>query len=154
MVRSAALAAFVLVATVGCNTTRIVTDPDRIPVPAGISSAQVEAAIVSAVVERHITPEQLAGKSGVGLASERSQFAGRWAIEDVEEGRVTAGVSVRAHYLQVHVRYTASEVWVEVAGSRNLKQTDSRIHRKTYVWIARVEDRIRSELGRYASHGR
>lgn len=143
-----------IVVLMACTTTPINTKPDRIPVPPGTTPDEVEAAIVSAIAEKHITPQELTEGLGTNWSNAKRQFAGTWAVENLQDGLVTAGLSVRSHYLQIGVHYDTSAVWVEILGSRNLKQTETHIHRKAYLWIARVEDRIRSELGTYAARAR
>jgi hypothetical protein len=143
-----------LLLLIACTTTPIVKDPARIAVPPGTTPAEVEAAIVSAIVERHVAPEQIEEGFGTNWSKARQQFAGTWAVENLAHGLVTAGLSARSHYLQIGVHYDASFVWVEILGSRNLKQTETRIHRKAHAWIGRLENRIPSELGRYGARAR
>lgn len=152
--RVARLLAISILSTVvgiGCTTTKIVSDPHEVSVPAGLTKSQVEWAILSAVANRPLTPEQIATASvGPSRADWVHTFKGEWATEAIEDGLITAGLSVRSHYLQVAIHYDTTYVWSEITRSRNLNQSGTSIHKKAIAWNDRLVDRIRAELGRLA----
>ena len=54
-------------------------------------------------------------------------------------------------YLRVAVRYDASNVNMEIVDSRGLKQSEDRIHKRAFVWLRQLEQRVRRALGTLAS---
>ena len=71
---------------------------------------------------------------------------GRWYLEDENGPVVYAGTTVRSHYLQLAIIYDFREINSIVCTSDNLKQTETRIHRKVPGWKGRVDTAIRQAL--------
>lgn len=138
----------------GCNTAKIVTDAQEIKVPDGLSLQQVQLAILSAIAERTLTPEQLStandtgANRGEGYAQYVQLFKGKWSVESIKGGTITTGLSVRSHYLRIAIHFDTINVWSEIADSRNLDQSGKHIHKKAIAWKDRLMDRVRAELGK------
>jgi hypothetical protein len=108
-------------------------------------------AILSAVANRPLTQEQIATASvGPSRAEWVHIFKGGWAAESIEDGVITAGLSVRSHYLQVTIHYDTTNVWTDITKSRNLDQSGTSIHKQAIQRKDRLADRIRAELERLA----
>lgn len=100
--------------------------------PPGLSANQVEAAIRTALTK----------------SNKSSAWAGGgWIVEDSKPGLITAGLKVRAHYMQLAIAYSQSRVTTKITGSQNLKQDGGSIHKKALVWQRHIESYIYQELG-------
>ena len=74
----------------------------------------------------------------------------KWAVESRNPGSIVASCKKNNHYLQTMIRYDSAELRISIIGSKNLRQSKNRIHENAYEWIADLEFRIRSELGKLA----
>jgi hypothetical protein len=76
-----------------------------------------------------------------------------WYFEDRQPGIVYAGFQERRFYMRVAVRYDAHNVTMEIVDSQGLKQSADRIHKRAFVWLRQLEQRVRRALGALASRG-
>ena len=74
-----------------------------------------------------------------------------WYFEDRQPDVVYAGFQERRVYMRVAVRYDAHNVTMEILDSRGLKQSEDRIHKRAFVWLQQLEQRVRRALGTLAS---
>jgi hypothetical protein len=139
----------------GCNTRpnkeQVVTPP------AGLNDNAVELAVIMAVVDATRPPDLTIGQqitdsvlSSVlrGYSSVRSRNA--WFYEGREQGAIFAGHQRKGTYMKVRISYSASEIKLQILESRDLDQSDTRIHKTALVWLSDLEDRIRRSLGNVA----
>lgn len=127
-----------------CRTTTI---PSRapIPVPPGLTDADVENAVMLALGEP--SPGDVAGaETKVRPAVEQT-----WYPESASPGTVVAGIQRKTHYLQATISYDATEVQTRISGSRNLAQSATRIHGTALAWMDQLDAAIRQGLGRIAT---
>ncbi len=157
------LSTLLVLAAVGCSTTPIPTF-EPIPVPQGLSTEQVEVSILAALANTPV-PKELS--EGVDIAdraltaffgplryqSVRSSRNQEWYPESRKPGQIVAGLNVRSHYLQVRLDFDKSTVQPSISSSRNLKQSETRIHERAVEWAHSLEDRIRRSLGFMSAYG-
>jgi hypothetical protein len=154
------LVASILAATtlaLGCHTAPI-TERPAIAVPAGLSGADVQFAILRELLgtkANELTPgaeitDRALEAVLAGYRSVSRRRAG-WYPESVEPGVVHAGFESRAFYLGVAIHHSASSVQVAIVESRNLDQANGTIHRNALVWTDQLETRIRRALGEMAT---
>lgn len=135
--------------------------PIVIDVPPGLSTQNVEIAVIAAITNRRPPPDYLPSQTLSDEEYERlvwqaflhEAHSRSWAVESRQPGEIIAVVDVRSHYLQLGIPYDQTTVRLEIRETRNLKQSQGRIHRKVPLWIRRLEDRIRRELGRMSFAG-
>lgn len=145
-----------LIVSAGCRTTTIPTF-DPIPVPPGLTANQVEVAILAALANTPV-PKELS--DGAAIADEamtalfgpiryQSLKSSRheWYPESRQPGQIIAGMNTRSHYLQVRLDFDTANIRPSISGSRNLSQSETRIHTNAIEWVYRLEDRIRRSLG-------
>jgi len=153
------LALAVLALVLGCKT---ITNEQRaaISVPAGLNANDVQTAILYDLANQNLPTdlqpgEQIADNAMKAIFLYRYQSAsGRkpgWYPEAVEPGIVFAGFEKGSHYLRVAVEYTDSAVQIRLIESRNLSQSDNRIHKAAITWIDQLEIRIGRALGQMAA---
>ncbi|WP_019025776.1 hypothetical protein [Colwellia piezophila] len=87
----------------------------------------------------------------IGISTSNPNFAvktfkGQWFLEFETPDAIYVSYKVRSHYLQVAVFYTPRGLDTIICNSRNLKQSDSSIHKKAPIWKESLNSRIRSEL--------
>ncbi len=139
----------------GCRTAPIPAF-SAIDVPSGLSSQQVDLAILSGILNK---PPPADYDPHAPLSAEefsklvwanylRDARSRSWFPESREPGVVIAAVSTRGLYLRVALRFDESAIHTEILESRNLDQTEGRIHRRALQWIERLRQHIRRELGR------
>jgi hypothetical protein len=111
-----------------------------IPVPPGLTEAQVADAIRTAVRARSIA---------LG-AHYRSYVGGghppRWMVEKDQPGRMLTGMYIRRHYLQIEVRYSARQVVTTITDSDGLDQDGDSIHPQALQWQRGFEETIAGNL--------
>lgn len=160
---SVLLLGLALISSEGCRTATIPTF-DPIPVPPGLTVRQVEVAILAALANTPV-PKDLS--EGADIADRamaaffgplRYQSGGsartaEWYPESRQPGRILAGFNVRSHYLQVCLDFDSSTIRPSISGSRNLKQSETRIHKNAIDWVHRLEDRLRRSVGFMATYG-
>jgi hypothetical protein len=145
-----------LIVSSGCRTTTIPTF-DPIPIPPGLTANQVEVAILAALANTPV-PKELS--DGAAIADQAmTAFFGplryqsvqssrhEWYPESRQPGQIIAGMNTRSHYLRVRLDFDASNIRPSISGSRNLSQSETRIHTNAIEWVYRLEDRIRRSLG-------
>ena len=150
-----------LFSLVACTTVRNVSPPP-IAVPARLTENDVELAILMAIADRVIPPKLAPGEKVtdnlLSVVIEPASNSGRrqkesWYFEDRQPGLVYAGFQDRQFYMRVAVRYDANNVTMEIVDSRVLKQSEDRIHRRAFVWLGQLEQRVRRALGTLATRG-
>ncbi len=130
----------------GCRTTPI-REPDVIRVPAGLTTTQVEMSIASAIEYSTLRGGWKVGSKGRVLPEDDEQVP-VWYVEARNPGAIGVACKKNDHSLRAVIRYNAHEVRVEIIGSENLLQSETRIHENAYTWIADLEFWIRNELGK------
>lgn len=157
--RMTLVTAMAAIAASGCTTAPIRPRP---PIPvAGLSSQQVESAVVAALrPERQAAtggPDAIVvGSAGQALVAsaiasgmrERDRASRDWYLESRSPSVIVASVHPDEYYLQVTIEYGPDHVTTRITGSQNLRQSQSRIHKNALVWVDRLEARIRQELSR------
>lgn len=147
----------------GCRTTTIPFF-DAIPVPPGLTLSQVEVAILSALANTPVPKELSEGADiadramGAFFGPLRYQSAGasrsqEWYPESRQPGQIVAGMNARSHYLQVRLDFDATAIRPSISSSRNLSQSETRIHTNAIEWTHRLEDRIRRSVGFMSAYG-
>lgn len=155
------VAALALPLAAACQTAPLV-NPEPIAVPPGLSSQQVEVAILSGIRNTPPPPDYRLDEDMD--EAEFDAFVRRhlmsdlrrrsWFAESREPGVVHAAVDTRGHYLRVAVRFDTDQVRIQLAESRNLKQSRNRIHGRALRWMRNLEFHVRRELNRmYATAG-
>jgi hypothetical protein len=115
-----------LVLGAGCQTERIRAVSSV--VPAGLSIAQVEAAIEAGAARRE------------------------WIITEAAPGTRVARIYVRGkHMAEVGIRYDLRRYRIEYRNSENLDARGDRVHQNYFRWVANLDRAIRIELLRAAS---
>jgi len=154
-------AASLLMCLVACSTVQNVSPPP-ISVPSKLTQNDVELAILMAIADRTAPPKLAPGEKvtdGVlsAVIDPASNTARRqkesWYFEDRQPGKVYAGFQDRRFYMRVAVRYDARNVTMEIVDSRGLKQSEDRIHKRAFVWLQQLEQRVRRALGTLTSRG-
>ena len=157
--RKLGLIVVALAFTLGCRTV-LIEERASITVPAGLNANDVEVAVLYELANQNVpadlTPgERIANNAMKALFLFRYQNVSDrqpgWYPESAEPGVVHAGFEKRAYYLRVAIEYTDSAIRVRLLESKNLAQTDQRIHKSAVVWIDQLEMRIRRALGQLAA---
>jgi len=144
-----------LVTLASCSTVPL-PEAIEIEVPPGLTAQQVELAILSGILNQR-PPETYDPRVGLSELEFqalvwnhylRSASARSWFPESREPGYVVAAVSARRHYLRVGISFDTQTISIRLLESRNLRQSDTRIHERVPLWLDRLEEHIRRELGR------
>ena len=153
------LATSLFICLVACTTVQNVSPPP-ISVPSKLTENDVELAILMAIADRAAPPKLAPGEKVTdnvlsSVIDPASNTARRqkeaWYFEDRQPGVVYAGFQERRFYMRVAVRYNAHNVTMEILDSRGLKQSEDRIHKRAFVWLQQLEQRVRRALGTLAS---
>jgi len=157
MTRSAAVLTLIFTCFLqtACRTAPI-PDFGPLAVPSGLSLQQVELAILSGILNRPPPPdfdprETLSEEEFHALVWKHylSQARGRsWFPESLEPGVIRASVDARGHYLRVALFYDRVSIQTRIEESRELRQSETRIHGRAIKWINRLHEHIKRELGR------
>lgn len=161
--RVSVLALMVLLLISGCRTTANIP-PAPIIVPMGLTEKDVELAVILAVMDRSVPQELVQEKRAAGditnAITDQNYQKSRaskwpWSFEGTQKGTVFAGFDYGKFYMRVAVEYDTQYVQLTIVDSRNLSQTETRIHKKAFTWIQGLEKKIRWNLGEYSrlSHG-
>lgn len=142
---------------VACRTAPL-PQPYVIELPAGMTAQQAEVAIVAGILDTHppadynphseLSDEEfnrLIWRSFVGTASGRS-----WLPESRDGNTIIASVDTRGLYLRVAIERSSDAIAISILDSRNLSQSENRIHRRAIKWLRNLEAHIRREVGRMA----
>jgi len=142
----------------GCRT-RAIPELENIPIPSGLSTQNIEVAILSALTvqrppgsynPRDQLPEddfaQMVWQNYISTGGNRA-----WVVESRNPGRITAVLSRTHYHLRIAVDYDDRQAKVSILDSAGLSQSSTRIHRKAVAWILKLQSRIRSELLRMAA---
>ncbi len=136
-----------LILIAGCNTVNI-PESYVINVPDGLSTSDVERAIATALeVAKENDNTWSADRTFSGVTWRKGSRSRGWYPEDFRDGEVAAGFSADQYYIGVVIRYDDQAVRTKIVGSRNLKQSDSRIHKRALQRVGQLEDRMRIALG-------
>lgn len=142
------LAAIVMTA---CTTT-LNTSPPPTVVPDSLSKQDVEQAIIMCFRDPDTAGEVSMGAHMAGeLFYKRfgSDFIKKyWHYEGRGEDKLKAGYTNRKYYMHVEIDYS-DDVVFSITDSRNLRQSDKRIHKSAVKWLGRLESDIRICLGEY-----
>jgi hypothetical protein len=105
----------------------VLTDPDPLPVPAGLKIEQVSKAIKA------------------GIASRTG-----WTVTKEEAGQIEATLNVRQHMLKVNIPYSTTSVALKYVDSQNLDYSEKKgvkyIHNKWTGWTRNLLSDIQREL--------
>jgi hypothetical protein len=155
------LAVSLVMCLVACSTVRNVSPPP-ISVSSKLTENNVELAILMAIGDRTAPPKLAPGEKVTdsvlsGVIDSASNNARRqkesWYFEDREPRTVYAGFQDRRFYMRVAVRYDTRNITMEIVDSRGLKQSGDRIHKRAFVWLQQLEQRVRRSLGTLAGRG-
>ena len=112
-------------------------------------------AIADRAVSPKLTPGEKVTESLLSAVNDPASNSARRQKESYFEDRepriVYAGFQDRRFYMRVAVRYDARNVTMEIVDSRGLKQSEDRIHKRAFVWLRQLEQRVRRALGTLAS---
>jgi len=148
-----------VVVILGCKTVPI-EQRAPIAVPAGLNANDVEVAVLYELANQNIptdlTPgQQISNNAMKALflfryrsVSDRKQG---WYPESAEPGVIYAGLEKGPYYLRVGIDYTDTSIQTHIIESKQLNQTDDRIHKAAIQWIDQLEMRIRRALGQMAA---
>lgn len=136
-----------------CNTTRNVSPPPT-PVPSEMTESEIEHVLISCLGS---PSDQEKVSPGMHLANEilHYRFGGDfikkryWNYEGRDEGEVFAGFNNRKYYMRVRMAYDTENVRFYIVDSRNLRQTETSIHKTALRWLGGLESGIRSCLWEY-----
>ena len=127
-------------------------------VPNKLTENDVELAILMAIADRAVSPKLTPGEKVTDsfLSAVKDPASARrqkesWYFEDREPRIVYAGFQDRQFYMRVAVHYDARNVTMEIIDSRGLKQSEDKIHKRAFVWLRQLEQRVRRALGTLAS---
>ena len=141
-------------AVVGCKTTSK-SNIETLDVPTGLSTKDVEYAILAALETK--PAEEL--PSGQKVADRALRAAlwpiyrsvdpsdEQWFLEGGSPGVLMAGYKRGDHYLRVAIHYNSEKISFVVDGSRNLRESEGSIHKAAVEWIRDLEMRIRRSIG-------
>lgn len=141
--------------------------PPPIVVPKGLATADIEKAIVASVpgspTATNLSPGQQmtdtvlssipVGGFGANYGGARTRNASGgngWFFEGRDTNVVFIGFQHREFYIRVAAQYDTTNITLKILESRNLKQSEDRIHRTAIVWLSSLEGRIRYNLGALA----
>jgi hypothetical protein len=149
-----------LLLTMACGG-RPIPEPEQIPVPPGVGAQATEIAILSALM--NLPPPAIYDPRAPMPRETYEQMVwnyyltspGRgWVVESRDPGRVVAKIARAKYLLRIQVQYDQNRAAASILESSGLAQQDGRIHRKAVGWILKLEQRIRTELARFAGRAR
>lgn len=70
-----------------------------------------------------------------------------WKVEKIKPGESLARLKIRSHSATVKILFNTQEFSIIYLNSKNLDQDDGEIHENYNVWIKRLEEKIRNEIG-------
>lgn len=126
MNRPIACATLIIAATVANARTEIV-DIENAPIPAALSSAQVENAIVTGMTTRG------------------------WVPKVIAPGHVEARLLIRSHMVAVDIEFRETTYSITYKDSDNLKYKNGKIHRNYNRWVANLNLDLQRSLLRAAT---
>lgn len=109
-------------ALVGCATSQPVQNLSKQPIPAGLSSKQIENSM------------ETAGKM-------RS-----WVIKPVKPGLMEGDLYWHGHYAQISIPYNKQYYALNYQNSTNLNYHNGQIHRNYNKWITLLNKNIQEQL--------
>jgi hypothetical protein len=149
------LVAFGALATLACRTVPL-PEPYVIPLPAGMTPQQAEVAVLAGILNAPPPPEydptrtyseqefnSIIWQGFVGSAHGRS-----WFPESREGSTIYAAVNTRGLYLRAAIEREPGSLRIRIVESRNLDQSETRIHKRAIQWLGNLEAHIRREVGR------
>lgn len=147
------------VLAVSCTSVNI-DSAKPISVPTGLTIQEVKLAIVRAVSPQSSPPElnqyqeitDRALRAHFGFRYQSANQKGRWFIERIEGNSVFVGFDNRKHYFGVEYVIENHQVSQKIDGSRNLGQSDTRIHKAVFRWLGEMESNIRQQMWNVKSY--
>jgi len=149
--------ALALLLIAGCRTVAI-PEPYVISLPEKMTAQQAEVAAIAGILNspppKEFDPtktlsdeefESLIWRDFVSVANGRS-----WFLESRQGNRLHAAVDTRGLYLRALVEIHPESIRISIVESRNLSQSESRIHKRAIKWLQNLEAHIRREVGRMA----
>lgn len=147
----------VLATSLGCRT-RPIPEPAEISLPPSISTQQAIVAIIAGILN---TPPPAGYDPSVELTDREfdamiwngfvAQARGKsWFPESRSKNTIYAAVDTRGLFLRVRIDRGPEVIRISVVNSRNLDQSDTRIHKQAIKWLRNLEAHIRREIGRMA----
>ena len=153
----------ILVLALSASACRTAAIPafEPIRVPPGLTSQQVELAIIAGILNKPPPPnydptQPLSDEDFQHLLWEhflRDARGRSWFPDSIDPGVVYASVNTRGYSLRVALEFNQSTIETRIISSENLSQSESRIHKRALQWITRLHDHIRRELGRLSLSG-
>jgi len=125
-----------------CTTTPAIQFEKSIPVSANFDQQQ-KLRIVYAALNYSEEPESWDDDKQKGV----------WQFERADGNIVYAGLTIRTHYLQAMITMGEDSFVTTVCDSENLKQTDTKIHRKVPAWKATLDDELATTAARADAMG-
>ena len=158
--RSSIVLALSLLVFAACRTTPL-PEPILIEFSPGLSRQQVEVAIFAGILNKPPPPSY---DPRVDLSSDEfdsmlwtdfvSTARGRsWFPESRDGDTIYTTVNTRGLYLRAGIEIQASRLVIRIVESRNLEQSESRIHKRALKWLRNLELHITRELGRISVLG-
>lgn len=145
MIRVLLLAALLL-GCVACQTQPLVEMST--PVPVGMTAPDIEQALLLAVQQRKDGPTPGERISDDGLAHIFGSDPDRgWFFEGRADPGVFVGYKNRTLYLHVRVTFDESNVFTNIVSSQELRQSETRIHKRALQLQHFLMNRIRKSLG-------
>jgi hypothetical protein len=124
-----------------------------------MTAQQREVAVIAGILNSHPPesydpsrelPEQefnaLIWRHFVGTAPGRS-----WFPESRSGGTIFASVDTRGLYLRAAIEQSPTSLRISLVESRNLSQSETRIHKRAVVWLRNLEAHIRREVARMSA---
>ena len=115
-----------------CSSTPL--RPVAFSAPEGFSAQEVEVAILDA----------LSDSTGQGGRK------GEWSFDGKQPGVAFARFRYDYFTMRAAVRYTGTDITLEVLESHGLDQKSTSIHSQAYIWLDGLEARIKQRFGRVA----
>jgi len=153
--RSATLILFISVATLACRTVPL-PEPYVIDVPSKMTGHQAEVAVIAGILNtpppadydptEELSPEEFDAMIWRGFAGRAHRRS--WFPESREGNVILAAVNTRGLYLRASIEIKDREIVISIVESKNLSQSETRIHKRAIKWLRNLEAHIRREIGR------
>jgi hypothetical protein len=149
-----------LVCTLASSCTVAMQPRPTIPIPSNLSPHDAEIVLLFAIANQPLPPEWSPGERIADQAMQAlfgrwryqsAQPAGQWFPESVAPGILIVGRQVGVLYMRVEMQVNATGVTTRILDSRNMHQSESRIHPTALVWLDNLETNIRRTLGSEAA---
>jgi hypothetical protein len=149
------IAVLVMMVPMGSCRTVDKSEIGKITIPKGLGMQDVKLAILLAAspqqASREWTPAERMTDNALKAAFpfyQKVQRQRRWFPEEITPNSVILGYDNGKHYFRIEYAIEQNEIFPKVVGSRNLSESESRIHKSAIEWIGSFESEIRRQLGR------